>query len=167
MKTPRLANTAFLVLLTIIAPGCKKQNTITKDRIYFTGISPTDQNGNIMAAPDSTDWNASDKWGEQEEGLFANNNATNCTPSFDYKIAAYPNPCRYIFNLYLQKNPSTRMELRLVDENFKLLFSSNSITANNIAIQVGTFGIKDTVRLYYKFIENGCELKGHGDILIR
>ena len=46
------------------------------------------------------------------------------------------------------------MELRLVDENFKVLYSSDSVTATMIAIHAGTFDIKDTMRLYYKFIEN-------------
>jgi hypothetical protein len=157
----------LLILLVTTGLGCKKEKQSDTKKIYFTGISPKDQNGNTVAAPDSNDWNTSDVWADQEEALFSNKYTANCTPTTGYNIMAYPNPCRNVFYLDLRKNPSTRMELRLVDENFKVLFSSDSITENNLAVQAGALGIKGTVRLYYKFIENNCEFKGHGDVLIQ
>jgi hypothetical protein len=36
----------------------------------------------------------------------------------------------------------------------------------NIKFDFAYLKIKDTERLYYKFIEDSCEFRGHGDILI-
>jgi len=164
-KSPYTLSTCVLLLL-MVTIGCDKENTQEKKRYYFTGITPTDANGNLMAMPDTTDWKTGDVWNEAEEKLFADTYVTNCTPSHPYKITVAPNPCVNSFIAWFNKDSSTQVNMRLVDENLNVLLSVDSVTAGAVSIDVSSF-IKDTVRLYYKFIANNCEFKGHGDVLIR
>jgi hypothetical protein len=165
-KSPYTLFTGVLLLL-MTTIGCDKENTPEKKQYYFTGITPTDANGNLMALPDTTDWNTTDVWTPEEMDLFTAQYTTGCAPSFDYKIYMYPNPCISTFRLTVEKDSTTRIALRLIDENFKVLHSIDSIPANALAFDASALGIKDTIRMYYKFIKNGCEYRGHGDILIK
>jgi hypothetical protein len=48
-----------------------------------------------------------------------------------------------------------------------VLLSQDSVFSNGIAFDLNYLNIRnDTVRIYYKFLGQDCELKGHGDILI-
>lgn len=158
----------FILIITVLISNCKQENVSPQieKKIYFTGLTKTDIAGDIITN-DATDWKANDTWVKQESDLFTSSYQTTCNPSHNYKIIAFPNPGNGIFFLFIDKTPSTRVALRLVDENFKVLISNDSITQTNIAFDAQRFGIKDTVRLYYMFIENNCEFKGHGDILIQ
>jgi hypothetical protein len=164
-KSPyTLATCALLFLLTAV--GCNKEKTPVKKRYYFTRITPTDPNRNLMGAPDTTDWKTGDVWNEAEEKLFADSYATNCTPPHPYTITVSPNQCVNSFMAWFNKDSSTQVNMRLVDENLNVLLSVDSVTARAVAIDVSSF-VKNTVRLYYKFIANNCEFKGYGDILIQ
>lgn len=59
----------------------------------------------------------------------------------------------------------TRVELRLVNKYYIMLISVDAMVGN-IKFDFAYLKIKDTERLYYKFIEDSCEFRGHGDILI-
>jgi hypothetical protein len=160
--------TAVFLILILLISSCKEKadNPPAGSKIYFSGLTQTDYNGWPITV-DSTDWKTGDTWVKQETDLFTTIYQTDCTQGFDYIIRQYPNPCDGIFTLSFGKPVSTRLELRLVDKNFHLLFSNDSILGNAVQLDSKSFGIKDTLRLYYKFIENNCEFKGHGDILVK
>lgn len=58
-----------------------------------------------------------------------------------------------------------RLDLRMVDRSYNLLFSKDSIEVNLISFNLENLVLKDTVRMYYKFVNAGCEYRGHGDIV--
>ena len=156
-----------LILIVILLSGCKQDDNISR-RIYFTGITKRDINAQQMSADDSTDWRTGDNWTSQESGLFDNvSYLSNCTQQHVNKLIVYPNPCSGLFVMNFDKLPATRVELRVVDENFNKLVSMDTLTRNIVPIDAGATGIKDNVRVYYRFIEGNCEFRGHGDILIQ
>lgn len=154
------------VILALLLTACKKDKD-RESKIYFTGIVSVDQNGNLISRDDSTDWRFNDVWTKQESNLFTQNYTSNCTTALQQGITAYPNPSNGYIRLYFIKADNTKVAFRLVDENFKVLVSNDTTTAAAIALDITSLHIKDTVRLYYKFIENNCESRGHGDILIQ
>jgi hypothetical protein len=158
----------FFLILIIMMNSCKEKidNPVAESKIYFSGLTQTDNNGWPISI-DSTDWTTNDTWVKKESDLFTNVYQSNCTQSFANHIAQYPNPCNGIFTLSFSKPATTRIELRLVDKNFNPIYSNDSVLGNAVQFNAGAFGIKDTVRLYYKFIENNCEFRGHGDILVK
>jgi len=155
-------------LLAILMSNCKEDvvNPPAESKIYFRGLTQTDANGWVITN-DTTDWRMNDTWLKQESDLFAANYNSGCLQNYKNEIVAYPNPAGAKFNLVFNKLESTRLELRLVDKNFNPLYSNDSIWGNEIQLDASVYGIKDTIRLYYKFIENNCEFRGHGDILIK
>ncbi len=156
-----------ILLLALLLSNCKEEDIQPiAEKIYFTGLTQTDNNGWPITF-DSTDWKTNDTWVKQESDLFSNIYQSGCNQSYINQIIAYPNPCYGILSLAFDKKNFTRFEMRIVDENMKTLFSSDSITTKYIMINGMDYGIKDTVRVYYKFIENNCEFRGHGDILIK
>jgi len=155
--------TFTIVIFCSCEPG--EPNTPPESNIYFNGITNTDVNGFILSS-DTTDWRTDDTWILKESDLFSLIQ-TKCSPPDNNKIIAYPNPCNGIFALYIEKDPASRVELRLVDQDFNILISIDTILQNNVQLNAGTFGIIDTVRLYYKFVDGNCEWKGHGDIIIQ
>lgn len=162
-----MKNILFALLSIAIISGCDKDPiNPTEPKIYFKGITITDIQG-IIISEDTSDWTTNDTWSIKEGNLFSTTYYLGCLPQHNNKIIGYPNPGDGVFALHIQKDSSTRIEFRLVDENFNTLITHDSIYQNNIALDARTFGIQDTVRLYYKFIENNCEFRGHGDILIR
>lgn len=157
----------LISIASVILLSCEPEtNTPVENKIYFTGISKTDSNGSTLSI-DTTDWKTNDIWSMKELNLFKSLHQSGCALPYDYKIIAYPNPGNGVIALFIDKPADARVELRLVDENFNTLISNDSITQNNIHLNASTFGIQDTVRLYYKFVEYNCEWKGHGDILIQ
>lgn len=161
------------LLLVALLPGCKKKKQ-TPDPlapvatgVRFTGITETDAIGNIVSI-DSTDWGFHDVWTAAERGLFAVNYDTACLAVYPHQIVALPNPCTSRFSLFMDKSAGTLASFRLVDESFKTLTAVDSVASNAITFDAAGLGVRDTVRLYYKFIVNGtCEYRGHGDVVIR
>jgi hypothetical protein len=160
-------NIVWIFITIVIFCGCEpgEPNTPPESSIYFNGITNRDVNGLIFSS-DTTDWRTDDIWLLKESGLFPLIH-TMCSPQNNNQIIAYPNPCNGIFSLHIEKEPATRVELRLVDQDFNILISNDTILQHNVQLNAGTFGIKDTVRLYYKFVDGNCEWKGHGDIIIQ
>ena len=151
----------------VILVGCETiDHSPAENNIYFNGITNTDINGAIISS-DTTDWRIDDTWSMKESDLYSSVNRPMCSSQDSNKIIAYPNPCNGIFALHIEKELTSRIELRLVDQDYNILISNDSILQHNSQLNAGTFGIKDTVRLYYKFVSGNCELKGHGDIIIQ
>ncbi len=132
----------------------------------FSGITERDESGKLIRA-DSKDWTFHDQWSDQEKGLFGSSYKTNCPPPSHFTIMAYPNPTDAQFNITVNKTDATRVELRLVDDDCTTFISLDEMRSNSIGLQPEGFKQHGLVRLYYKFIEDGCEYQGHGDIHIR
>lgn len=133
--------------------------------IVFSGLTKTDASGAIYAL-DSTDWTITDKWQQKEIDLFPNTLSTGCTASALMTVATYPNPCNGVFSMALQKPKAARFSLRVVDEKFRVLLTKDTLSGDSYNFNTPTT-LKDTVRVYYKFILNNCEYRGHGDILFQ
>ena len=160
---------AVLVLLVVILLSyCKEKEDVApgKAKIYFTGLTQTDINAWPLTT-DTTDWKTNDSWIKQEQELFSKNYQSGCSQLYNYKIIAYPNPSSGLLTFSINKPSTTYVEMSLVDENFNVLYYIDSLTGSYITLNGANFGIKDTIRLYYRFIENNCEFKGHGDILLK
>jgi hypothetical protein len=58
--------------------------------------------------------------------------------------------------------------LRIVDRDYNIITSTDSILPyrNHFFDLKDLNIINDTVRVYYKIINDNCELKGHGDLVI-
>lgn len=148
--------------------SCAKENTTNGvDPIIFNGFSFVEENGNVVSE-DPTDWLTNDKWNSSELGLFGLTTApTYCTNTLAAPIIAYPIPCNGKFFFQNGISSSSRMELRIVDKNYKKLYSNDSIYNNTYAFDI-TGKVKfDTVRIYYRIIEKTCELHGHGDVYVK
>lgn len=167
---------AFGLLFSLSLSSCVDQDDdddpIVEEKIYFTGISRTDNLGVPIAAADTSDWHANDAWEAKEANLFLNglNSGFPCaTINTSYQIAAYPNPAsnQIALSLSLDNVSATQFGYRLVDENFNVLLSNDNILSSN-SLMLNLSGLPtDTLRLYYKFVHSGCEYRGHGDILIQ
>ncbi|WP_159476091.1 hypothetical protein [Dyadobacter sp. 3J3] len=138
----------------------------TPEKISFSGILVRDERGLPLSEVDPDDWNIKDTWVEQEMSLFGSNLKTNC-PATDYEIIGYPNPTRGQTAIHVYKPDSVRLAIRIVDKNLKTLFAKDSLYSKINLVDFSAFGITDTVRVYYKFINGGCEFRGHGDVVIR
>ena len=157
-----------ILLLALLLSNCKDDDHTQPPvaEIYFTGLSETDYNG-FPITIDTTDWTATDTWTRQEMNLFTSSYQTGCTPSSANRVLVYPNPNNGLFRFIIEKDLDARTECRIVDENFKVLFAHASIIPKSFSFDATKFGVKDTIRVYYKIIENNCEFRGHGDILIK
>ncbi len=160
------------LLLALVFFACKKdkdpeiEKPEESKKIYFTGITRTNSSG-IIISTDSTDWKFNDTWVEQEEKLFSTTNETVCTTPHTHNIFAYPNPSDGIFSLYVKKDSATHVQIRLVDQDFKVILSRDTVFTGISLINVKATAPKDTIRMYYKFIDGTCVRKGHGDLLIQ
>lgn len=162
----KIGLTIFLLTGWLLC-NCKKEGVkeeIDENNVIFSGISRTNNFGVVLSA-DTTDWKFNDIWKPQESSLFTSNHQSDCKMAFNYRLTSFPNPAKDIVTLNPSLPVSARIELRVVDQNFNKLFSLDSLRGP-IQIRVSEWGIKGIVRVYYKFIDNNCEFKGHGDILL-
>ena len=153
----------LLASVLLFIHACDSHNCNTS---LFTGITARDYNGNLLSGPDPDDWNFDEDWGKSVSNLFDSNFDTDCNPPYPYAIFAYPNPCDGTFALTFDKDSVTSVELRLVNFVCGTLVTLDDITERNIFIQPENNDQKGIVRLYYKFVRDGCEFRGHGDISI-
>ncbi len=162
---------AFLILLSVFFSGCEpfgQETPPAEPKIYFTGLTQVDDQGQALASPDPTDWRLDDVWIAQEKGLFTGTSLPLCSSLPDSTLVyAAPNPCKNVFIFGLSKAPSGAMwRVRMVDENFALLREHDAMLGvNQIAINTTGFP-KDTVRVYYEIEKAGCVWRGHGDVLV-
>lgn len=153
----------IVVLFSILfILSCEKDKS---DNI-FTGITNTTNVGDIISS-DDTDWNFNDSWNAKEASLFDLSYEQSCISDVaDYSIIAFPNPCQNIVNIYFDLPMDNFISMRLVDENYKVLLSLDSLTSG-VAINLNSLAIENQmIRAYYKVYGLECELKGHGDIKI-
>jgi hypothetical protein len=143
--------------------GCQTKDTSPK--IKFSGVTQTDKFGTVVGKADSSDWRLDDKWVDKEKALFnATYNDGGSLPE-NLSVVFFANPCRGQSVLYIKKDTTVRLSVRLVDKEFNVLFSKDSIYDNKLLLDLNSLAMNDTVRLYYKFIDDkNNEFKGHGDI---
>jgi len=170
----------FLILISLLLSlfyfSCENDKVDPKDEtdlneetdtIIFYEITKTTETGAIIS-DDTTDWKFDDEWSETENSLFPTNIKNNCnSDNYNYSIIAYPNPCEDLFRLDISKPNEDRFSFRIVDRDYNILMSNDSIYSSSILIKTTDLEISDdTVRMYYKLIAQDCESKGHGDIKI-
>lgn len=135
----------------------------------FTGFSLTDDNGQALSNPDTTDWRVDDSWEQEEKGLFEFPDLPLC--SGDGAVSpVYPNPCGNVLNFRFVSSASTMGYFRVVDKDFNVLIESDSVPFEAgpkiISLNFSTV-VADTVRLYYRIVNGNCEYRGHGDVLVQ
>lgn len=158
----------MLFAVVLLAGCCKDKDTNPVQGIKFTGITETETQGIPIGAVDTTDWRADDNWLAVESRLFTNMYTQGCSAPFNFGAVGFPNPCEHLAGVCFDKLPTTKMELRLVDKHFRTLVSlDDSLPGDCVQFNLEGLNINhDTVRLYYKFIDNNCEYRGHGDIAV-
>ena len=174
-----------IISVMLMLLSCEKDNKV-KNIIEFEGISITDIYGSQIGAQDTTDWRFDDQWLYQENELFSNiKSFPLCEPNENLGIIAFPNPCKGYFYVHVEKDYNYISIYRLVDKDFNIIRSSDSVMDATFAINlkeclsveiVDEMPVcieeqppSDTIyRLYYmiKNIKKGCIYKGHGDIKI-
>lgn len=166
---------SVLLVIMFFSISCKDNTTDPKPDtnppkdtlIYFSGLTMTDDVGNALNLPDASDWGVKDQWTAREAKLFANASANICMPDTSYGIVTYPNPSRNVFSLDLKMPADARFSFRLVDQQLKVVLSQDQLDATRLQINTSGVSVKDTLRMYYKFTQANCELRGHGDILLQ
>jgi hypothetical protein len=141
----------FILVLFLLA-GCKK-STEEIPTILFEGFTYRDVNGNLISE-DTTDWRWDDSWTQFEHSLFNDIQKPLCPieEAPQWVLRAYPNPITTDYmNIGLLDN--NRFSYRLVDKNFNVLRAYDSIYAN-----VLQFNFENL---------DGCEFRGHGDIVFK
>lgn len=156
----------YLVLVQAFLFSCTKDEFISKEsNINFGGITTTDVQG-VPILIDSTDWNTDDSWNDKEAKLFNKKFKTDCLPGFEYFIGIFPNPNNGNFMVILDKPDNAIFDLRLVDRTYNVVLSKDSVASKQFNLNLTNI-TKDTFRMYYKFINAGCEFRGHGDIVFK
>lgn len=131
----------------------------------FSGISETSITGELISG-DSDDWNFDDVWTRQESSLFDIKRDETCDQNFRLQACAYPNPCTDVFYIYFPASDSVRIDVRIVNNDYDVLYSADSV-GRQLYLQTDSLGVdKEIIRVYYKVISGDCEFRGHGDILI-
>ncbi|MDX1912241.1 MAG: hypothetical protein SFV22_12175 [Saprospiraceae bacterium] len=160
----------FFFVVGILAVHCKHENTPV-EKIYFTGLTMTDENGQSLGQTDPTDWGWADTWTIEEKNLFNHGDLPLCPapPSDSIGVFFMPNPCKEAFFLSFMTPTGYDWRFKFVDEAFNVLKEVEFLQAtplfNGVHVQTTSFP-KDTIRVYYQIEKNGCALRGHGDILI-
>jgi len=157
----------FLLVMLLLTFSCNDDGINPDDVIIFGGITERDEFG-VVKSIDSTDWQLMDEWNDKEEALFDEAFEYNCNnAAFDYSVITYPNPCQDMVTLRISKPGDARFSFCIVDEDYNVLFSRDTMNTNSIFLNLENFSLPgDTVRVYYKFFKQDCELKGHGDVAI-
>jgi hypothetical protein len=141
----------------------------------FKGITLTNEIGFILSK-DASDWILNALWSTEEAALFNTSSVyRSCAISNDQEVVpAYPNPNDGTLFMGLRNMPGYTVTLNLVDRNLRSLRRFDSFTiaqdqpALTFALNVRGVNTSDTLRLYYRIQrEDGCELRGHGDLLLR
>lgn len=160
--------------LLIFLVACQQEPPVEPTpvpRLYFRGISMTDHNGLSLNEEDSTDWRVDDTWLEQELGLFPPNSYSMCLHDGLIRVyPAFPNPVGTVLGLYFVSKANLKWTFNLVDEQLvsrQLLVHTAVEGVNSIQLDVSSIVEKDTFRLYYEALDQGCVYRGHGDLLFQ
>lgn len=171
----KLRNLIFIALCSVyilLSGSCKDKNSNPSSNSstpIISGYTATDNNGNLNGLVDNSDWTFTSDWVGQEFDLFEYSDSINyfLQDSTIVMHPAFPNSNSGIFHLNYQKETHTYFNIRVINKNWEVLISADSIVGNNIALDVQ--GLVDNsgemVRVYYMFTKNdSCLYKGHGDI---
>ena len=171
-------------ILVVLLFSCKKEDVF---RIDASQITSRDVFGNIISAPDPSDWTITDVWNSREIELFnfsdtITSAALNRPDTVSF-IGMYPNPVSKSGQLRFDvglTNPPTKIKLVFVDESFNVILretfllprhsnSNFSTLALSFNMQYSSFEVNKYYRVYYSFFDrNGMtSRRGHGDILVR
>ena len=161
MASNRLS--VFIPVLLLLSMGCK-ENTCNP-LLNFKGITSRDDIAKLLKT-DPNDWKLTDTWGRHEIELFDTVYNAECFPPSHFSIMAYPNPTSGPFQLIFNKTEASSIDIRLVDFDCRTLIYIDGIKNNSVALEPSNFNKPGIVRLYYRFVEDGCEYRGHGDIQI-
>ncbi len=137
----------------------------------FTGIYQRDINGQPFGASDTTDWGWKDAWCPEAEALFADRPAVivDTLPLDSFLAAAFPNPASDDLVLRFFRADTSHVELRIVNEQFQRLYSTDSVVNNWHYIDTDTVAEyrPQIVRVYYRLVHaDGTAHRGHGDLKI-
>lgn len=166
-----------LLLSAILLTECKKD----ENKVVVSGITETDANGELLGTVDTTDWKIGDLWTDKEEALFHSLELTSAqaylksTSGISFKtielFPASPNPCQWCFSLSIGNGLGVgKFEYVFVNTNLTILASGvygafkTGANSFNYSLNDSTFKPNNLYRMYYKFIIDGLEYKGHGDI---
>jgi hypothetical protein len=168
----------FLLLFSgLIFYSCKKDKevdtvTTTDPTINISGITWRDITGELMAQPDTTDWRSYDNLCQTEKNLFVGGSfLTNSSFTDSIFIAAYPNPTKNRFNLYVKKDSTIKSDYLIVNQRFQKIYSAeiNHDTVTNEVIFLDNIApaLSDTIfRIYYRFTNKSNFARfGHGDVI--
>ena len=158
---------SLVACLLISCFACEKEDTETA-QVFFSGITNRDGNGNENGNVDPDDWNLNVTFNAQERALFPADNLPICTDALDtvYSVYVYPNPCSgiFVFGSIIQMD---RIALRIVDDNYNVLFAQDSLTSPSLSINEQGDGGSRMVRMYYSVYNDTCKYQGYGDISLR
>jgi hypothetical protein len=157
-----------LLTFSLACDSCDKDDTVIV-LPTFTGFSLTDDNGQALSNPDSTDWRVDDSWEQVEKDLFGSPGLPLCTGDGEVS-PAFPNSCSSVLGFRFVSTTNTTGYFRVVDKDFKVLLEANAIPfeagAKIISLNFSEIN-PDTVRLYYRIVGNNCEYRGHGDVIVQ
>lgn len=154
----------LMIFLSSLLSSCREDGC--NPMLNFSGITERDENGKLITT-DENDWKLKDHWQQRERALFDKAYDNTCVAPPNFSVMAYPNPNQGTFQIVFNKSNATTVDLRLVDFDCRRLITVDGITSNSIALQPENYNKEGIVRLFYRFIEDGCEYQGHGDIMIR
>ncbi len=167
-------NTLVLLSLILIIGACNKNpSEADPNNIDFEGITSRDIFGQSTGFYDSTDWRLDDIWQGKEIELFADYELYNYNSPINLtnQIVGYPNPIvDSMFLLHIEKDSSTRIDFRIVNQNFEKLISIDSLYVQQIAMTFKDILTENDnmLRIYYRFVQSdNSGFIGHGDILIK
>ncbi len=171
----RLAAIVTVVLFVVLF-SCDKTEDKEIISADFSGITETDNQGNVIGKIDNTDWQLDDEWSEKEEAIF--NLTSNKTVEQDASYLeddiiinyAYPNPCDNYVIITFSFSPGTLLQLALVNNDFELIYYYTAdYTESLIYVDLSELDLQNNTiyRFYYQFVRPGSTTyKGHGDIKI-
>ncbi len=165
-----MKTSVLFMCLSLFAVACNSDddNSATPTDIQISGISETDDTGNAIYPPDTTDWRFDDTFPVAVEQLFdpINNGVTATTIPMGMFLGVAPNPATGIQSYYLQIDSTQYIDMRLVDRELKVIVQLDSLRKSSHFVDLSGPGIEnDTLyRWYYKVYGNGNVYRGHGDV---
>jgi len=140
----------------------------------FVGIHWLDANSSPYGnSVDSTDWTWKDTWCDAAEALFADRPpvSLDTLPPDSLRVRCFANPVQwqFYFLIYFDRDDPSYVDVRIVDEQFDLLYRADSITGSACTVIRDTLPVNTgaIVRAYYRIVHaDGTAHRGHGDVLI-
>ncbi len=162
----RIVKLGLIACLLISSFACEKED-IESALVFFSGITERDNVGNLNGSIDPMDWTLDATFTSRENALFPADNLPICSDASDtiFRVYSYPNPSQGIF-AFGSLVQMDRIALRIVDDNFNILFKEDSLTSQTLTINEDEDGGSRVVRLYYRVYNGGCKYQGYGDLSI-